>query len=309
MRHPQSSSASHTYCILAPCHPPIALSSDAKDDADPWPMAPRYRHLVASCVERYHFVVSVLEQPSFRQRYPGCSLKAQPSRMCLFRLLTLENVFGHPRDKHRSRSTSLGGLADGTLRERLPLACMISITIDPSSACHQYVRCVAGRESCNLFAPQQSVGVERLAQSVPCIARILDPCLQKWDQRPIDTIYLECLGRVVATIKALRLEYAAEFFERCQWPRTIGQVASICRNCGPARWWKLHSCLVCQYVSRVLHGNPYAVSHVRWPNTREILAEELLWGRDSSTSRHAHASDLMPRDSAYQASPLEQPLF
>ena len=44
---------------------------------------------------RYHRVVSILLQLLLRHLYPFFSRNEQPSRMCLFLLLTLENVFEH----------------------------------------------------------------------------------------------------------------------------------------------------------------------------------------------------------------------
>jgi hypothetical protein len=55
----------------------------------------RNRHRSFSWVSRYHLVVRTLVQQLFLQRYPLFSRNAQPSRMCLFLLLTFENVFGH----------------------------------------------------------------------------------------------------------------------------------------------------------------------------------------------------------------------
>ena len=69
------------------------------------PSLPRNRHLSTSCLFRYHFVVSTLAHPSTLHRYPALSPPPRwhPSRMCLFRLLTLEKVFWQPADWQRRR--------------------------------------------------------------------------------------------------------------------------------------------------------------------------------------------------------------
>lgn len=65
----------------------------------------RKRHRSLSCVSRYQLVVTTLAQGAFLHGYPGrfSLLKAQPSRTCLLRLLTLENVLVHCGTGHVSR--------------------------------------------------------------------------------------------------------------------------------------------------------------------------------------------------------------
>lgn len=66
----------------------------------------RKRHRSLSWVSRYHLVVKTLPQGPFLHRNPWrfSRVKAHPSRRCLLRLLTLENVLVHCGVKHGSLS-------------------------------------------------------------------------------------------------------------------------------------------------------------------------------------------------------------
>lgn len=69
------------------------------------------RHLVCSWVLRYHRVLSTLVQLSLRHLYPLFSRNEQPSRICLFLLLTLENVLEHlVHDRGSKTRTASGGM-------------------------------------------------------------------------------------------------------------------------------------------------------------------------------------------------------
>lgn len=96
--------------------------------ASPYLHAPqRNRHLVCSCVFRYHLVVSTLVQLSLRHTYPFLSIFAHPSRMCLLRLLTLENVLWH--DRHlirRSVERAVSGDEKSVEMKEEPLVSSIS---------------------------------------------------------------------------------------------------------------------------------------------------------------------------------------
>lgn len=89
--------------------------------------------------------------------------------MCLFRLLTFENVFGQPRDWHRSRSRGFDGLFDGTLLDRLEATLIGHVSTNSRGMPNILdfnVHHIFGGESSRVCTTLKKVGVQRLAQLV-----------------------------------------------------------------------------------------------------------------------------------------------